>query len=101
MQFQHVKMSAPLDRSTHRRIRETQPMTPSGQPEFRPSDETNQADAPAPTPHPLQPSESDLDWLENQKRSRWSKFILDFAIIAITLLISAILIWAAVRLWKH
>jgi hypothetical protein len=78
-------------------------MTPSGEPEFRPRDEPSDgtAPSPAPLPLPLRQTESNLDWLENQKRSRRSKFVLDCAIIAITLLVTVALAWALFQIWKH
>jgi hypothetical protein len=78
-------------------------MTTSGEPEFRPRNDPTDGTAPPPAPRqlPLRQSESNLDWLENQRRSRRSKFLLDFAIIAITLLITVVLAWALFNIWNH
>ena len=78
-------------------------MTTSGEPEFRPREEPSDGTAPPPQPLPLPlgQTESNLDWLENQKRSRASKFVLDFAIIAVTLLVTVVLAWAMFQIWKH
>jgi hypothetical protein len=78
-------------------------MTPSGEQEFRPRDEPAEGATPPPGPPPLalRQTESNLDWLENQKRSRQSKFLLDFAILAITLCACAVLGWAVVALWRR
>jgi hypothetical protein len=78
-------------------------MTPPPEQELRPRDEPSEGKPPPPAtpPRPKRQTESRLDWLENQQRGRRSKFLLDFTIIAITLLITAVLVWVVLLLRRH
>lgn len=70
------------------------PEDPGGLPKTEPA-----AVPPPPAAPPL--TEDQLDWLENQRRSRWSRGLLDFVLIGLMLLLTVAVIWILVRLWHR